>query len=207
MHRLPTEGVRFLRAFMYARSMKLIVGIGNPDPTYAQTRHNVGWLYLDWLNKKYGNGFEPNKGVEGEIAKANIEEFPTWLLKPHTYVNASGRAVAKAKLWTKAKPTDIVVIQDDLDVPFGSCKLSFDKNSGGHRGIESIVNTLKTKKFYRIKIGLGTRGLKKARQGTTAERDAWIKHFVLKSFTPTEREKLKEVFKECHVRLMQAFKQ
>jgi len=187
--------------------MKLIVGIGNPDKEYQETRHNIGWVFLDWLNKKYkGEDFEVNKKLEGEVAKVDIEGFKSWLLKPHTYVNASGKSVAKAQPWAKAKSTDVIVIQDDLDVPFGTCKLSFDKNSGGHRGIDSIRKSLKTKKFYRIKIGLATAGLKKARKGTTASRDAWIKNFVLKKFTPSEKEKLKETFKDCEVRLMQAFK-
>lgn len=187
--------------------MKLIVGIGNPDKEYLETRHNIGWVFLDWLNKKYnGSGFEMNKKLEGEVAKVDIDGFKSHLLKPHTYVNASGKSVAKARPWAKAKPEDVIVIHDDLDVPFGSCKMSFNKNSGGHRGVESVRKALKTKKFYRIKIGLGTAGLKKARKGTPASRDEWVKNFVLKKFTASEKEKLKEVFKDCEVRLMQAFK-
>ena len=188
--------------------MKLIVGIGNPDSEYLETRHNIGWVFLDWLNKKYkGSGFETNKKLTGELAKVNIDGFKSWLLKPHTFVNESGKAVAPAKKWAKAQNEDIVVVQDDLDVPFGTCKMSFDKNSGGHRGLESIIKSLKTKKFYRIKIGLATAGLKKARKGTAAERDSWVKNYVLKKFTTSEKEKLKTVFKDCEVRLMQAFKQ
>lgn len=188
--------------------MKLIVGIGNPDKEYRETRHNVGWVLLDWLNKKHGgSGFELNKKLNGEVAKVDIEGIKAWMLKPHTYVNESGKAVAPAKKWAKAKNDDIVIVQDDLDVPFGSCKLSYEKNSGGHRGVESIIKSLKTKKFYRIKIGLGTTGLKKARAGSAHSRDEWVKNYVLKKFTASEEEKLKTVFKECHIRLMQALKQ
>lgn len=167
--------------------MKTIVGIGNPDPEYAQTRHNVGWLFLDWLNKTYkGNG--ESIEIEGEKVK---------LLKPQTYVNKTGDAVRGIK------PQDLIVIQDDLDIPFGMCKLSFDKNSGGHKGVESIMKALKTKKFHRIRIGLGTPALAKARAQSDHQRDEFVRDFVLKKFTPAQADQLKEIFGACQVRLLQ----
>ncbi len=169
--------------------MKLIVGIGNPDPEYLQTRHNVGWIFLDWLAQQYP------AGGAGEIM---IGETTVTLLKPDTYVNKTGEAVKKAKV----KPQDLIVVQDDLDIPFGMCKLSYDKNSGGHKGIESIMTALKTKKFYRIRIGLGVPALAKARAKSAEERDEWVRDFVLKKFTPAEQKKLKEVFEACQVRLL-----
>lgn len=187
--------------------MKLIVGIGNPDPQYAQTRHNVGWQFLDWLGKKHDTSdFEDNPKIFGEVAKIEIDGIKGWVLKPHTYVNESGKAVAKAKSWAKAKNGDIVVIQDDLDIPFGNCKLSFEKHSGGHRGIESIIKALKTMKFHRVRIGTGVRALDKARQQSDTKRDAFVKDYVLKTFTPSERDELKDIFKACEVRLFQALK-
>jgi PTH1 family peptidyl-tRNA hydrolase len=187
--------------------MKLIVGIGNPDKEYLETRHNVGWVFLDWLNRKYGGSeFEMNKKLSGEVAEGDIDGSKSWLFKPHTYVNESGKAVAPAKKWAKAKNEDIIVVQDDLDVPFGTCKLSFGRNAGGHRGIESIIKSMKTNKFDRSKIGLATPGLKKARKGSAKSRDEWVKGYVLKKFTASEREKLKAVFKDCEIRLLQAFK-
>lgn len=187
--------------------MKLIIGIGNPDKEYLETRHNIGWVFLDWLRRRHkGGDFETNKKLTGEIAKVDIDGSRTWLFKPQTYVNESGKAVAPAKKWAKAKNEDVIVVQDDLDVPFGSCKLSFDKNSGGHRGVESIMKALKTKKFYRIRIGLGTKGLAKARQNSAPSRDEWVKGYVLKKFTASEHEKLKTVFKDCELRLFQALK-
>jgi PTH1 family peptidyl-tRNA hydrolase len=176
--------------------MKLIVGIGNPDPEYLDTRHNVGWMFLDWLNKKY-------KGTGDEV---EIDGAPVKLFKPQHYVNKSGPEVLKAKKMAKAKNEDIIVVQDDLDIPFGMCKLSFDKNSGGHRGIESIISSLKTKKFYRIRIGLGVSALNKARAQSAHQRDEWVRDFVLKKFTPTQQEQLKEVFAACQVRLLHALK-
>jgi PTH1 family peptidyl-tRNA hydrolase len=187
--------------------MKLIIGIGNPDPEYADTRHNVGWQFLEWLRKKHkGESFANNKKLEAEVSRTDVDGIKTQLIRPQTYVNRSGSAAAKAKKWAKAKNEDIVVIQDDLDVPFGKCKMSFEKNSGGHRGIESIMSSLRSKKFYRIRIGLGIRSLDKAREQTSKRRDEFVKDFVLKKFTPAQREQLKQIFKDCELRLMNALK-
>lgn len=187
--------------------MKLIIGIGNPDPEYLETRHNVGWQFLGWLNKKYKGGeFEENKKVLGRVARIDIEGHKSWLLEPSTFVNKSGDAVRKAKPWAKAKNDDIIVVQDDLDIPFGMCKLSFEKNSGGHRGVQSIIDALKTNKFFRIRIGTGVRALDKAREQSEKKRDEFVKDFVLKKFTPGQHDELKQIFKDCEVRLLQALK-
>lgn len=187
--------------------MKLIVGIGNPDPEYLATRHNVGWQFLDWLNRKYKGGkFEENKKVLGAVAKIDIEGHKSWLMKPSTFVNKSGDAVRKAKPWAKAKNEDIIVVHDDLDIPFGMCKLSFEKNSGGHKGVESVMRALKTKKFYRIRIGTAVRALDKARDQSDTKRDAFVKEFVLKKFTPAQHDEFSTIFKACQVRLLQALR-
>ena len=173
--------------------MKLIVGIGNPDPEYAQTRHNVGWQFLDWLVKKHG--------------EKDIDGIRVQYLKPDTYVNKSGDAVAPAMKKAKAKPADVIVVHDDLDIPFGNCKLSFEKDSAGHKGVESIMRALKTKKFWRVRIGTGVRALDKAREQSDKKRDEFVHDFVLHTFTPSQREELKKVFKDCEVRVLQALKQ
>lgn len=183
---------------------KIVIGIGNPDPEYQDTRHNVGWAFLDWLAKKYDfAGFKENRSDHTLSAKGSIEKAKVVLAKPLTYVNNSGQAAAKLKNFYKAKPEDIIVIQDDLDIPFGSVKLSFDRNSGGHRGIESVIKSLKTKKFWRIRIGTAVRSLDKARQQTDKKRDEFVRGFVLKPFTPSERDELKDIFKAALLRLEQ----
>lgn len=191
--------------------MKLIVGLGNPDPEYAGTRHNVGWQFLDWLNEKYKGGtFSDENKILSRVAKIKIGPrqgsrtgIVAWLIKPQTYVNKSGQAVAKAKTWAKAKNDDTVIVHDDLDIPFGMCKLSFDKNSGGHKGVESVTSYLKTKKFYRIRIGTGVRALDNARGQSDKKRDEFVRDFVLKEFTPSERKELSGIFAACETRLIQ----
>jgi PTH1 family peptidyl-tRNA hydrolase len=181
---------------------KLIIGIGNPDQEYQNTRHNVGFTFLDYLTKKINaDNFELDKRSNSLITKSKLDNLSVILAKPQTYVNKSGEAAVKLKNFYKIKPEDIIVVQDDLDIPFGNTKISFDKNSGGHKGVESIMKPLKTKKFYRLRIGLGTKALQKARQQSDKKRDEFVRNYVLSKFSKTESEKLKEVFKDSYEKL------
>jgi PTH1 family peptidyl-tRNA hydrolase len=192
--------------------IKIIVGIGNPDLNsiseknkYNNTRHNVGFLFLDYLAKKIkAKDFEFNKNLNSSIIKIKLEKNQILLVKPQTYVNNSGEAVKKIikNLNLKSKSFEnLIVVHDDLDIPFGNIKLSFDKNSGGHKGIESIIKALKTKKFYRLRIGLGSKSLQKARQLSDKKRNEFVIKYVLSEFNKNEKEKLKDVFKKSYERL------
>lgn len=184
--------------------IKLIIGIGNPDMEYQQTRHNVGFMLADYIAKKCeADEFEFNKKLSALTAKCKIKGKSVLLAKPQTYVNKTGEAAAKLKNFYKVKPEQILVIQDDLDVPFGNTKLSFEKNSGGHKGIESIMKALKTKKFYRLRIGLATRSLQKARQQTDKKRDEFVVKMVLSKFSPSEQDEIKQIFKEGYEKILQ----
>lgn len=198
----------------YSRVMikKLIIGIGNPDEKYGETRHNIGFMFLDFLVKKGDCGnFEFDKKSNSLIMecsytfsskeKADPKPIKVTLAKPQTYVNNSGLTAAKLKNSYKIKAEDIMVVQDDLDIEFGSTKMSFDKNSGGHNGIESIIKALKTKKFTRLRLGTGKSALDKARQQSDKKRDEFVSNFVLGKFTPGEREQLKAIFKEAYEKL------
>lgn len=190
-------------------ALKLILGIGNPDQEYQETRHNIGFKILEKLAKKIeADDFinDPKSKalfVNGVFEREGKKKIQVLLAEPQTYVNKSGEAVSALVKKNKIKAQDVIIIQDDLDIPFGNVKLSFDKNSGGHRGIESIIKALKTKKFYRIRIGTGVRALDKARQQSDKKRDEFVKDFVLKKFTPSEKEEIKNLFKETLKRLEQ----
>jgi len=188
--------------------MKLIIGIGNPDPEYQQTRHNVGFLFLDYLVKKIdANDLSEDKKLNALFSKSKIEKTPVVLVKPLCYVNKSGEVVAKASKFYKIKPKDIIVIQDDLDIEFGAFKNSFEKNSGGHKGIESVIKSLKTNKFHRLRIGTAVRALQKARQQSDKRRDEFVVEFVLTKFSPKDREVIKNMFPKIFERLLQVLKQ
>ena len=185
-------------------AIKLIIGIGNPDEQYEETRHNVGFMMIDYIAKKNDFGdFEMNKKLNTLTAKGKLDGSSVILTKPQTYVNKTGEAAAKLKNFYKVKPEQILVIQDDLDVPFGNTKISFDKNSGGHKGIESIMKSLKTKKFYRLRIGLAKPALQKARQQSDKKRDEFVVKMVLSKFSPSEQDEIKKIFKEGYEKLSQ----
>ncbi|OGN14884.1 MAG: hypothetical protein A3J47_02690 [Candidatus Yanofskybacteria bacterium RIFCSPHIGHO2_02_FULL_43_22] len=193
-------------------TLKLIIGIGNPDKEYQNTRHNVGFMFLDYLanpstslragktNFSAGggpaSGWEFDKKSNSLVSKTRLEKTAVILAKPQTYVNKSGEAVKKLTTHYSLLTTNLIVIQDDLDIPFGNTKISFDKNSGGHKGIESIMRALKTKKFYRLRIGLAKPALAKARRQSDKKRDEFVVKMVLSKFSPSEQEQLKNIFKE-----------
>ena len=181
---------------------KLIVGLGNPDPEYQNTRHNVGFMFLNYLAKKLGaNDSELDKKTSSLTAKTKLEKTTAILAKPQTYVNKSGEAVKKLCSMFRVPCSMLIVVHDDLDIPFGNTKISFNKNSGGHKGVESIMRALKTKKFYRLRIGLGTRALAKARALSNSQRDEFVVKMVLSKFSPSEQEQLKKIFEEGYEKL------
>ena len=133
--------------------MKLVVGLGNPGVEYENTRHNTGWIMLDFI---LGNkaDWKQSSGTKALFYKDSVGGKPTEFLKPTTFMNNSGVAVAFVKEKHKLKLQDIVVIYDDVDLPIGKMKLSYDRSSGGHNGLESIIKKLKSREFLRIRIGI-----------------------------------------------------
>ena len=133
--------------------MKLVVGLGNPGEEYENTRHNTGWIMLDFILGKKAEWKEAN-GTKAFYFRDGVGGKPTEFLKPTTFMNNSGNAVAFVKDKHKLKLQDIVIIYDDIDLPIGKMKISYDKSSGGHNGLESIIKKLKSREFVRIRIGI-----------------------------------------------------
>ncbi|MFA5934616.1 MAG: aminoacyl-tRNA hydrolase [Candidatus Paceibacterota bacterium] len=142
----------------------IIVGLGNPGQEYEDTRHNTGWMAVDALVKRIsakggsasGGGAEEwkeDKKIKSETAKAKIGKNTALLIKPKTFMNKSGDAV-RSLVKTKKVAETLVVVHDDMDIPFGKIKLSFNKSSGGHRGVESIIKAVKTEGFIRMRVGI-----------------------------------------------------
>ena len=183
---------------------KLLIGIGNPDQEYSGTRHNIGFMFVDYAAKKLEtDDFEFNKKLNSFVAKTKLGKNILVLAKPQTYVNKSGESATKLKNFYKVKPENMVIAQDDLDIEFGIEKNSFGKNSGGHKGVESVIKALKTNKFWRMRFGISTAGLKKARRQSDKKRDEFVRNFVLSKFTSGENEKLKGLLKEALEKLSQ----
>lgn len=136
--------------------MYYLVGLGNPGEKYQNTRHNVGWLMLDALSESalLPDSISSSK-YSGRVSEGIFEGEEVTLLYPDTYMNNSGTAVAK--LVPKNEADKLVVVYDDVDIPLGEIKISFGRGAGGHNGISSIINTLGTKDFVRIRVGVANR--------------------------------------------------
>lgn len=130
--------------------MKMIVGLGNPGKEYEKTRHNIGFMVLNYFP---GNIFNQEK-FNANFYKTKIEGEDVIFVKPLTYMNLSGQSISKFASFYKIDPKDILVIQDDLDLPVGTIRLKNKSTSGGHNGIKSIIKELGTDEIPRLKVGI-----------------------------------------------------
>ncbi len=132
--------------------MKLIVGLGNPGLEYEKTRHNVGFMLLDYITNNAE--FKPNKKFNALEYEDTVNDEKVIYIKPLTFMNNSGEAVLKYLNFYKLQPTDILIVQDDLDMDIGRFKLMFNHGDGGHNGIKNIIHNLQSREFLRLKIGI-----------------------------------------------------
>ena len=133
----------------------LVVGLGNPGPQYAKTRHNVGFMVADLLAGRMGAAFKVHKKSGAEIVTGRLGHKPIVLAKPRTYMNESGRQVGPLAKFYSVSPADLIVIHDELDIDFGQIRLKLGGGEGGHNGLRSVANALGTKAFQRVRIGIG----------------------------------------------------
>lgn len=134
--------------------MKLIVGLGNPEIKYAFTRHNTGFLAIDELLTRLGNiGLDKDK-FKGIFTKTKIEDEDVIIAKPMTYMNLSGDFIKPLADFYKIEPKDIIVVYDELALPVGKVRITKEGSAAGHNGIKSIIASLGTKKFIKVRIGI-----------------------------------------------------
>ncbi len=158
--------------------MWIIAGLGNPGRKYEKTRHNVGFLVIDKLSERYGIVLE-EKGSYC-LGKGSIEGQAVVLLKPLTFMNRSGSAISKVLKKFNTFPGSLITVHDDLDLDAGVIKLKKTGASGGHKGIESIIQETGTRDFYRVKVGVGR------------DRDIPAEIYVLSNFRPIEKSIIKD---------------
>ena len=177
----------------------IVVGLGNPGEEYIETRHNMGRMVLDaFVKKNDWSEWKMDKKTNSLVSDGKIGKSKVLLLKPETFMNKSGEAV-KSLVKTKKAAETLVVIHDDLDLPLGKVKISFNKSSGGHKGVESIMRAIKTEGFIRLRLGISgeTAGGKiKKPQGEEKVIDA-----ILGDFKKTESDELKKVIKKSVIAL------
>lgn len=164
--------------------MRLIVGLGNPGPRYADNRHNIGFLAVDEIVRRYSFGPIKTK-FQGAIAEGNIGSERVVCLCPTTFMNESGRAVQAAMQFYKLGAGDITVIHDEIDLPLGKVKVKRGGGAGGHNGLRSIDAHIGAD-YWRIRLGVGHPGVKAA-----------VKNFVLMDFGKEERRLVDEINEVC----------
>ena len=174
--------------------MKYIAALGNPGEEYKNTRHNVGRIVLEEFAKKnsFSDWVLDNKlkalSSQGKIGKEKVH-----LIEPETFMNKSGLSLQPI-ITSKKKAENLIVIHDDLDLPFGKFKISFNKSSGGHRGVESIIKAIKTEAFMRIRVGISPSASSGKLKKPKGEKD--VADFILGEFKKNETETLKKISKK-----------
>lgn len=161
--------------------MKLVVGLGNPGPRYAESRHNVGFVVLDELIRRWKLGAPAcDRHFEGLIAEAQRGPQRVLLLKPLTYMNLSGHSMAAVQRFYRLDLSDLLVVYDDLDLPVGQIRVRAEGSAGGHRGMADVISHLGSPRVARIRVGIG-------RVDPTAAVEHVLGRFLPEECEPIER--------------------
>ena len=165
--------------------LALIVGLGNPGKEYENTRHNMGFQVLRAFAERYNWTFKKQRDFKGEFAHGSCKEKKVILLLPTTYMNLSGQSVRKVFDFYKFSLEDVLVVTDDVALPFGTLRFRERGSAGGHNGLKSIESQLGTQEYSRLRIGIGDR------------EHGLLEDYVLSCFTKDEKEKLPAVIDEA----------
>jgi PTH1 family peptidyl-tRNA hydrolase len=156
----------------------LVVGLGNPGPRYAGNRHNAGFMVLDELARRVGGSFKAHRG-RADLIEARLADRRVVLAKPKSFMNESGGPVASLRDFFKVDAADIVVVHDELDIPYGTLRLKLGGGDNGHNGLKSITKSIGTREYHRLRFGVG----RPPRRQDPAD-------YVLNDFSPVERREL-----------------
>lgn len=164
----------------------LVVGLGNPGPTYAKTRHNLGFMVADVLADRVGSNFKVHKKSGADVATGRLGGRAVVLAKPRTYMNESGRQVGPLAKFYSVAPVDVIVIHDELDIDFGRIRLKAGGGVAGHNGLRSVGSSLSSNDFQRVRVGIGR---------PPGRRDG--ASFVLDTFTAAERKEVPTICEQA----------
>ena len=173
--------------------MKLIVGLGNPGSQYARTRHNIGFMIVDELAASHSASWKFDKKMQAEMAEISLDGEKIMLAKPQTFMNLSGESIQKIMQFYKISSSDVWVIFDDVDVPFGKLKIRQEGSAGGHNGVKSTIAKI-GQDFIRIRIGISLND----RSVEPSE------VYVLKPFKPEEQKELSYLISTASIWIVDA---
>lgn len=166
--------------------IRLIAGLGNPDPEYEQTRHNAGFWWVDEAARQLGVSLQMERGHFGLLGRTNVRGQNLWLLEPQTYMNRSGQAVASVARFFKIAPEEILVVHDELDLPPGEAKLKKGGGHAGHNGLRDIHAQLGSPDYWRLRIGIGHPGNRNE-----------VANWVLRKPSPDDRIAITQAMDRC----------
>ena len=166
--------------------VQLIVGLGNPGSRYERTRHNVGFVFVDEVARSKGASWKMENKFHGEVCKFSVAGMDVWLLKPNTFMNLSGKAVAALARFYKISVESVLVVHDELDIPPGQVRLKQGGGHGGHNGLRDIIAQLGSRDFYRLRLGIGHPG---------ESRD--VSDYVLGKASPDEQQHIDSAIDEA----------
>ncbi len=176
--------------------MKLIVGLGNPGEKYGKTKHNLGFAVVEHLLKDLTSVnkiiWQKSNKFKSEIEELNVGSERIILAKPSTYMNNSGMAVKIIADFYKISTDNIWIVHDELDLPIGSMKIRLGGSSAGHNGVESVIESLGTDKFWRLRLGIGQ---EKTQEKMAKHNVKNAEDYVLSAFSPKDRGKIKTLIK------------
>ena len=165
--------------------MKIIVGLGNPGRSYANNRHNIGFICVNYFARTHSIKFDQKKG-RARIGMGRVAGNEVVLAKPQTYVNLSGESVSPLVKRFNISLNDLIIIHDDLDLPLAKMRISYGSSSGGHKGINSIIKEVGKRDFTRIRIGIG-------RPDKTEASEDDIIAYVLSDFTAEQKQAIAQI--------------
>lgn len=190
--------------------MKLIVGLGNPDEQYKDTRHNVGYMVVEALAKQLTSGpnvtFSFERKYKALIFDTKYKDEKLYIVKPQTYMNNSGWSVEPIASMYKIPREDIWVVHDDIDLPLGKVRIRLGGGSGGHNGVESIITKLGTDQFMRFRLGVGRGKLDEAKSTAHNLHRQAVEEFVLAPFFQSEAGAARTMIKHAEKAVMTALK-
>ncbi len=175
--------------------MHIILGLGNPGEKYAETRHNTGRRAVESFRARHD--FPPwrfDKKLNAEVSEGKVGKEKVVLVLPDTFMNNSGKTASRL-VKSKKAAAGLLVVYDDLDMPFGTLRFSFGRSSGGHNGLESIIRAMKTKDFPRLRLGISSATPSGKIRKPSGEKK--VLDFILDSFSKSENDALSKVFKKA----------
>lgn len=173
----------------------IIVGLGNPGEEYQETRHNIGRMVTDaFIKAQEFPELEKNGSLKALVSEGKLKKEKVTVVEPETFMNKSGESVGKL-VKSKKAAENLIVIHDDLDLPIGRMKISFNKSSGGHRGVESVIKAVKTEGFVRVRVGITPATAGGKLKKPVGEK--LIGDFIVAPFKKTEVDEIKKVVKRA----------